>query len=396
MKFVYIILLSLTCLGITLSDFFLQNILFGLNQSYLVLPLILFSLIYYKKEFKTKFFKNIVIYIALGIIIFSIYGFKNFELLSNLTGTVLVAFSFYNFKFTPLIHKYLLNTYIIIAIIFCVFYYIGYYEVNFSGRSSFIGHNENYLSQLLNIGLAFSLYKYFQSSGNLAKRVYLFSSISHILPIFSTGSRTGITLMIITLLIIFWNSIGIIARFIFIVGIFIFFILDSTYITQLSNKSEYVKLFVDRASDSKNDERGDLWNISLNLAKDNFFTGVGFDRFYDENWRRSVGLYYEIYDSELGRYYSQSMSVHNSYLDLIMIGGVWLLFYFNYLFYYPLKNAVQFLRIGNLKYTGLLILILLLNVVMFSFTGQGATQKITWLLIGVSYFLIDSNKRIVV
>jgi O-antigen ligase len=194
----------------------------------------------------------------------------------------------------------------------------------------------------------------------------------------------------------FWKSIGIIARFIFIVGIFIFFILDTTYITQLSNKSEYVKLYVERSSDSKNDERGDLWNISLNLAKDNFFTGVGFDRFYDENWRRSVGLYYQIYDSELGGYYSQSVSVHNSYLDLIMIGGVWLLFYFNYLFYYPLKNAVQFLRIVNLQYTGLLILILLLNVVLFSFTGQGATQKITWLLIGLSYFLIDANKRIVV
>ena len=54
------------------------------------------------------------------------------------------------------------------------------------------------------------------------------------------------------------------------------------------------------------------------LAKENLFTGVGFNEFYSEDWRQSVGLVRYDTDEYSGRTIVSSLSIHNSFLDLML------------------------------------------------------------------------------
>jgi O-antigen ligase len=331
----------------------------------------------------------------MGLLLFAIYGFKNVELLSNLIGTVLVSFCFYNYKLKDLFQKYAVNIYILFSLYFCFAFYFGVWETSTAGRASIMKHNENYLAQLLNIGFTFSLIKYVLSVNKREKRLYLIGTILHVAPIIATVSRTGITLMIFTFVFILWNKFDRRARYLLVVYTTLFVLVGGSVFTQLLNRNEFVKLYFERTSEAKEDERGNLWDIGIGLAEDNLFTGTGFDRFYDYEWRKSVGLYYEQYDAETNSVQTGFMSVHNSFIDLVLIGGIWLLIAFLLILFFPISNGIKLLDNPNYKLIGVFVLVLMINVIVFAFTGQGATQKITWFVIGICYFEIDTKTKFI-
>lgn len=344
---------------------------------------------------QSLFGKLLLVYIALGLLLFAIYGFKNVELLSNLIGTVLVAFSFYNYRFKDLFQKYALNIYILFSLYFCFTFYFGMWETSAAGRASIMKHNENYLAQFLNIGFSFSLIKYVLTGNKREKRKYLIGTILHVAPIIATVSRTGITLMIFTFVFILWNKFEKRARYLLVTYATLFVLIGGSVFTQLLNRNEFVKLYFERTSEAKEDERGNLWDISIGLAKENLFTGTGFDRFYDFDWRKSVGLYFEQYDDETKSVHTGLISVHNSFIDLVLIGGIWLLIAFLLILYFPISNGTKLLFYPDYKLIGAFVLVLMINVIAFAFTGQGATQKITWFLIGICYFEIDTKTKFI-
>lgn len=393
MKFLYILFLFLAYFGLTFSDYFITSISPSLNQSYFVIPLVVFSLFFINKKF-SFFFKLISLYISIGILFFILYGLSNLALLSNLIGTVFVSFAFYNFRFRFYFEKYAFNLFILFSLYFCLLFYLGFWETSITGRSTVIKHNENFLSQILNIGLSFSILKYFYNN-KIKARYYLYSAFFHVLPILATVSRTGITLMLLSFVFLIWVKFDKKIRLTIVISSTLIMLISGTFVFQYLNKSEFFKMYIERTSQAKDDERGELWKISYNLALDNILTGTGFDQFYDYRWRKSVGLVTESYDNQSNLIKSEIVSVHNSFIDLVLIGGIWLLLVFVFIIYYPVINAIKFLTTHELKIIGGFILVLVLNVIFYSFTGQAATQKITWFLIGVCYFEIDKKiKRI--
>lgn len=396
MKYLYILFLFLSFFGLTFSDYFITSISPGLTQSLFILPFIGFSFFYFKKEINSLFLKLIFFYILIGSIFFVLYGFRNLELLSNLIGCVLVGLPFYNYRLKYLYQKYAFNIFILFSFYFCFMFYLGFWEISNVGRATFMKHNENYLAQILNIGLVFSLLKYIYSTTRKSSRVFLFLTIFHIIPILATVSRTGITLMLFALILLLWHKFDQKVRYILFVFFSFSILLVGTFFAQLVNKNDFLRLYFERTSESKEDERFDLWNISYDLALNNLFTGTGFDKFYDFDWRKSVGLYYEQFDDLTNTLQTGFMSVHNSFIDLVLIGGIWLLFSFLLLIYFPIIKGIKLFYKSNYKIHGAFILVLIFNVILFSFTGQGATQKITWFLLGICYLEIDNSKKIIV
>jgi O-antigen ligase len=217
-----------------------------------------------------------------------------------------------------------------------------------------------------------------------------------VIPILATISRTGVTLFFISTFFFIWLLIKERYRLVTLFSFVVFILFGISFVEFLFKNNELLALFFERTSDSVNDERSDLWKISLSLANENLLTGVGFENFYDYNWRRSVGLFYEQYDAETGTTYSNFISVHNSFIDLVLIGGIFLLFTFLNVIYYPIRFAITRWVNGNRNeenFSLALLLSFMLSVVLFSFTGQGATQKLTWFLIAVSYLLAYNYKN---
>ncbi len=331
-------------------------------------------------------------YLSIVFFFFAIDGFRNVVLLYNLMGTGLVGLTFYNSRINQLVFPSALYIYIGGTLFISFAFYFGFWQVIVeSGRASFINHNENMLGQLLNVGLAFSLLFYFTSTVLWKSRMFLLISFLHVTPILATISRTGIATLLLTVIIFIFASLRNTQKLGFITTVFIVLFTASASLFQLFQSNQYLSQFVNRASNSLEDERADLWNIALKIAKDNVFTGVGFSRFNDENWRIQEGLSFETNDAINNNYQIIGASIHNSFIDMIWIGGIYLFFVYLLILTTLLINSSKLLFYEDRqnRIVGALILSLTLNSILFSFTGQGATQKITWFTIGICFALLQ-------
>ena len=366
-----------------------------MSQGVIALPFVLYSISKLKINIKEKCFQFLLFYLLIVFFFFAIDGFRNILLLYNLFGTVIIGLSFYNLRIKNLVFPMALHLFIAGTVCISFAFYFGFWDVRLvSGRASFINHNENMLGQLLNVGLAFSLYSYFTTTVKWKSRLFLVISILHLTPILATISRTGITTLLLTVIIFIFGSFKNTQKIGFITSVFLLLMAGSTVLFQLFKSNRFLDKFVERTSNSLNDERADLWNIALNIAKENAFTGVGFSRFNDELWRIQMGLSFETNDAFNNNYQIIGASIHNSFIDLVWIGGIYLLFAYILILLFLIINSAKILfnDIKENRITGALILSLTINAVLFSFTGQGATQKITWFTIGISFALIQFVK----
>jgi O-antigen ligase len=387
MKVIVFIFLFFAVFGLLISDPYLTDNFYNIGQSLFVFPLLVYSLFLKKIALNESLLKYFLIYVSIIVFFFIIDGAKNTSLLINLIGTSLLSISFYNVCFKKQYYKYLFNLFIIGSLIIALAFYFQFWELNnFTGRSSFIKHNENMLGQVLNIGLVLAFYNYFVNLKNRKSIIYLLSVLLFIVPIFATISRTSIAVLILSFSFFIFAYFYGVKRVIFILFIFLFLITQYFLESSIFQKTELSSQFIERTSNSFDDERADLWDIGIRIALDNAFTGIGFSNFNDENWRLQVGLFFGISKPNMEMGYIPA-SIHNSYIDLFLIGGIYLLLIYLIILLYLFVKSFKLLFSVNvdMRFIGALCLSLTLNVFSFSFTGQGATEKISWFLIGIAY-----------
>jgi O-antigen ligase len=263
-------------------------------------------------------------------------------------------------------------------------------------RSTFINHNQNALAHLISIGVSFILYFYFTIQSKIKKRNLLFLVGLLVLPLLSTVSRTGITILLITIFIYIYFTKDVKNK-VAIIFISLFILLSGTLVISfLADKIPYVQQFLDRTNEAEEDDRIKLWAIGGKLAKENLFTGVGFNEFYSEDWRQSVGLVRNDTDEYSGRTIVSSLSIHNSFLDLILIGGIFLASIYISILLNLLFIGYKLFNIPNIesKASGAFILSTTIGIILYSYTGQAATYKYTWYLLAINYYLFYKNTKI--
>jgi O-antigen ligase len=392
MKFKTRIFLFFLVLGVWISERWLNDNMPGFAQSYLILPFIILSLLSIKINFHDSFIKSIFAYIAIGTMSFILGGFEGFDLITTIAGLVFICLSLINKKFEDFIKSDLMYFFALLTSISAIAYYFGFWAIRNeqlgNTRLTFMENNENIMSQQLCIGLSFILYIAFNSKlKNVRNLLFILASV-YIIPILSTISRTGISLAAITLLLFIYVKF----KSSSITSFFFTFILGGVLIFSYVIDSEnfnYINILTERVDDASEDIRFELWDLGIKLALDNFFTGVGFGNFSSMDWRNTVSSTHTLGSDGFG-------STHNTFLDLIHIGGIWLLIAYITLIGYILRNGIKMILSvsSEIRTCGALVLSNIIGIIFFSQTAQASMDKLTWFLFAVCYVWINEVKKL--
>ncbi len=388
---VFNIIIFLLVFGLLVSDPFLQSNFSGLTQGILVLPFLLSSFMDYKFFKNNVFIKTSVFYGSIIFLLFIISGAKSYALFSNTFGTALFGLSVFNSKYIAKVFEKSAFLIWIGCAIIGISFYLNLWEIDETTRRyTSISHNQNNLAFLMCIGVSFIFYYYHSAKNPKYKFGYLFLILILVIPILSTISRTGIIILFLTIFINVYFVFNL-NRKIAIVLASILIILSSTLVLSLlENDLPYFQQFSDRTVEAEQDTRVHLWLIGAELADENLFTGVGFNNFYDDDWRKSVGLVAVGFDESTGKVTDYAVSIHNSFLDLVLIGGILLLIPYVFILFNLCYHSFRLFKLPQKepKVAGAFILSITLGIVLFSFTGQAATFKFTWYLFAINYYFI--------
>jgi len=323
--------------------------------------------------------------------LFLFSGANALNLFSNTFGTALLGLSVYNAAYIERVFAKSALLVVICCSFIGISFYLGFWEINdTTKRFTFIDHNQNTLSFLMCIGVSFIFFFYHSSKNRKIKTVYLLLIFMLIIPILSTISRTGIVLLIITLVINIYFVKQFNKKITIVLASVIIGLTSTVVFSVLDIQLPYFQQFSDRTAAAEQDSRIKLWSIGGKLASDNLFTGVGFNNFKSDEWRKSVGLIATGFDESTGKLEDYSISIHNSFLDLILIGGIFLVMPYCFIILNLCYNGYKLLRIPQKEpnFLGAFILSTTIGIILFSFTGQAATFKFTWYLFAVNYYLI--------
>lgn len=367
-----------------ISAFFISDKVFdswSLSSGMFVLPFIVVSVFAISYEMKTKFLRTLILYNFLILFFFIYWGDYNLSNLSNLIGPTLLSICAFSFSYIKFYEKYLMKIFLIFILLFSVLFYFGFWDEKiYSSRYSFLDHNENYLSHLLLVGIIFTLYLNNEFRNSTKKYLIVFFVI--LIPLLSTGSRTGITAAIFVIIchLLYSKSYQLFsARNIFL-SLFSFAALIYLGI------SDYLNVFTERFYQIGIDDRTGYWLDMIEIISQNPITGIGFEKFYSNEWRESVGL---VYYFGTGKTY---MSVHNSFLDIFLMGGILLFICFSVIVFFPIYHCYKKFSIGRFNNDHLLISLLIVSVISFGLSGQIISDKFSWFLIGYCYLLIYKEK----
>jgi O-antigen ligase len=386
------VILFLLTLGIWLSERWLNNNTPGFAQSYFIFPFIILSFLSIKFNTNDIFFKIIFCYLFVAFSSFFLGGFEGFVLLTTITGTGLIFLSLTNNKYENFVKFDLMAFYIFLTSISIIAYYLGLWMIRneqfANTRSTFMENNENTVAQQLCIGLSFIIFWAMKSKKIILKYFLWGLSAAFVIPIISTISRTGIGLMILTLLIYAYAKFKFSLRTILAISAVFFILIFFNPSFNFSN-IKYLSVLTERVDDASEDIRFELWDLGLNLAKENFFTGVGFGNFSNVDWRNTVSSTHSLGFEGFG-------STHNTFLDLIHIGGIWLLLPYLAMIGIILINGIKMINsnLETIRTSGALVLSSVIGVVLFSQTAQAAMDKLTWFLFAVCYVWINEAKKL--
>jgi O-antigen ligase len=385
------ILAILFSMGLLISDRWLNNNLPGMAQSHFILPLILISLHKSKIELNSIFYKSLFFYIFVAFIFFLIGGLQGGPLLGTLFGTVLISFSLSESNNKGILLEFIPRVLMALTLLIAMAYYFGFWEnrkLEFDGaRLTFMENNENIVAQQLCLGFSFFLFYGFTLTNRKIKTILFVCSAFFIIPALATISRTGAGLLVFIILIFSF------ARFKFFgLGVALFFtliaVLSGSIFFQINfDNSRIYSSFMDRIDETGEDARFDLWDLGIKLAKENFFTGVGFGNFSNIEWRNNMASNHYLGFGEFG-------STHNTFLDLIHIGGIWLLIPYLVIIIFLVTKGVNLLFLNDNfdRFRGAIIVSCLTSIILFSQTGQAAMDKLTWFQFAFCYILLESKK----
>lgn len=388
---IFNICIFLLVTGLIVSDPFLQKNFRGLTQGILVFPFLVSSFIDYKFFKNNVFIQAAVVYGSIILLLFVLSGATSVNLFSNTFGTVLLGLSVFNSKYIERIFRKGAVLVLIGCSVIGISFYLGLWDIDeLTGRYTFIDHNQNTLAFLMCIGVSFTFYYYHSAKNSKYKFAYLLLILILIIPILSTISRTGIILLFITIFVNIYFVTGTDKKIAIVLAGILILLSGTLVLSLLETDIPYFQQFSDRTTEAEQDSRIRLWLIGGKLANENLFTGVGFNNFYNDEWRKSVGLVETGFDESTGKLADYSVSIHNSFLDLILIGGIFLLIPYVFIILNLCYNSFKLFKLPQKqsKAAGAFILSTASGIILFSFTGQAATFKFTWFLFAIDYYFI--------
>jgi O-antigen ligase len=386
---IYRVSLLLLCITMVISENVILQVI-HLTPAFLLIPFLLLSF-YEFRSIDKRFTKIMYVYFGLIVLSYLIDGLRDVVLLYNLIGTAIIALFLTNRKYLAITSYYVPLYYLFTSFILLVIpFYLGLWEVEeASRRATFLSHNQNVLSWLLNISLLCAILLSDKDSAFPYKKYLKYIFPLYILPILFTVSRTGTMIMVLTFCLYYAKDLlSRIVALVLLSIIAILFISDS----DLLNNKVFQQLN-DRVNEAREDERIQLWSKGWQAFTEHPVTGIGFSNFNDVQWRYSKKLYTEGFNDD-GEYFVNTVSIHNGFIDLGLIGGIFLLITYVIINIYILYWGAYFYFKGENKYQmhSIFIISNILIALSFSYTGQGPTLKYTWFQIGLCIIQIHYIK----
>jgi O-antigen ligase len=271
------------------------------------------------------------------------------------------------------------------AIPIVAFYYGSWQPFGDTLRLTFLKHDPNHLGHLIiySVICVLAVIQKF-------KKVGMFLAIAviviYFIPLAFTFSRTSIIIFAVILCNYYYFLLGGQTKVIFILLalIFGFYLLQST-------ENLIVLGFVDRFSETDASRSLFLEN-SFKIIGDNLLLGVGVDNFVDPNWRINNGFSQRISDYN-GITTITPTSTHNGFLDILLIGGLFLFLTFISLIIFPalflLFRSNYFEDNNKMRWTKFLVYSFIITFLLINTTYSLYNSKLGWWGIGYSYLLIN-------
>ena len=197
-------------------------------------------------------------------------------------------------------------------------------------------------------------------------------------PILATLSRTAlISFVLIFVLYVFMAETR---KSYKIFTLFIALLVSSAVFIELSN-NEMISALSERVNQSDN-ERTDFLASSLNVVKNNFFTGVGLANFGDNQWRIANG-FFMISDGQI-----MNTASHNGMLDIIMIGGIFFFLAIIILLLYPtlkVYNRKSFFPKSEYCLDRFLTFSVFIIFIVINLTYSSYMSKTAWTSVALLY-----------
>jgi O-antigen ligase len=252
-------------------------------------------------------------------------------------------------------------------------------------RLTFLKHDPNHLGHLI-IYSIITVLAVVQKLKKVGILIAIAVLVIYFIPLAFTFSRTSLIIFAIILCNYYYFFLGGQAKVIFVVLalIFGFYLLQST-------ENLIILGFVDRFSET--DETRSLFlENGLKIIGDNFLMGVGVDNFVDPNWRLNNGFSRSIADYD-GVVSLTPTSTHNGFLDILLIGGLFLFLTFITLIIFPalflLFKSNYFEDNKKMRWTKFLVYSFIITFLLINTTYSLYNSKLGWWGIGFSYLLIN-------
>jgi O-antigen ligase len=396
-------------IGITASDYFVAEILRIPSQLYLMIPFYILLVKNYQPP-EDQFFKKFSFLYALIILIEVIISlinsmeikqsFRDYEYLYTgqyssspftyllvLSVPFLLNYKNINVRYT---FDYLLKVLMIVCFVLSLGYFGGSSGNIDEERYTIINQNSNALANTMLVGLNIALFYLLKNIQKPTKIIwFLIISLSLSVNIMATVSRTGISALIIIIIMYILTEVR--NKFLGLTILLPAILIFSINFIDIS-EFRYAKAFIERTKEIKDDPRNELTKAGWKIVLENPFGGLGYDKINSEEWRIANSLYSESGTEDGTNTYG--ISVHNGFIDLGMIGGFPLIVLFLSLFIYIISKA---LTVPNLDpITRIFIINNIVIILLFTFTGQGNYQKITWWQIAICFMIFDMKRLPVV
>ncbi len=265
-------------------------------------------------------------------------------------------------------------------------FYLGLWEqVGDLVRMTFLRHDPNHLGHLI-IYTFIAILAVIQGSQKI-RNVWVWPVVAVcFVPLAFTFSRTSLLAFTIVLVFYFIVLAGNNRAGNIVIGVFALLV---GVITLLSNQNKIVEGITDRFSE-ENEARSNFNKSGLDIIAENFFTGVGVAKFQDPVWRVANGFSRTQFDDGGAR--QVATTTHNGFLDVFLIGGVFLFGAFITIITFP---AIFLFRKTKLLGTNMevqwrkfLVYSFTTTFILINLTYSLYNSKLGWWGIAFSYVLI--------
>lgn len=374
---------------------------FRVSQGILFIPVVLFYFARFRLPENKVLRANsiMILLLLLGELIVS--RFVELRAAYAIMGGIVLVNALGNTFRTPEQRRELLYTnlvaYFVIFSIPILGYYLGFWhylsDEDTTGRKSFMFLNANFIAFALVLDFIIGVYLLNILKTRWKRNAVIALNMLAVLPVLETVSRTNI--FCLTVVLILWIIQYQFRRNSPIIKLFLGFFAVLLLLVVGTSKLENSEVFTKGAKrfNTVENEREMFRAIGLEQFAAHPLFGVGLDNFDDYGWRISVGFSMES-DEEL-----VSTATHNTYIDLLLIGGILLFTFYMTLVIYPTVIAVRKILSHSTgkQEKALAYFVFAINFIVLvnNYTSSNYPNKQLWWTLSMSYIalsLMELNK----